>query len=441
MRNVLAFSVGFILIFFAGLASAQTPAPCPENTFEVWTLNAAIPSGSTYLGNPEKIGTQYPGYLIGVADGEMLYPTGGYCRPNQERTWQRNASQLGGLNSSGTVYSLPYVCIADGASTGTTHTAGLVRSCRSVTCPHAPGSVLHVGTLFTTGATACLDDCVLAPIDEGDLVNVEIVNLETGHRVGERGDSDTQWQVIPPPNTCGLNSRPAVSPPSYEGPDSAYFDAETLPDEDECSLVTNGGILCSETAVVRDNEGAPVAQTYPVRVSGTSYRYFAPGNNANSAQVSTTSGTGFVDLDMPGDGSGGGGGDGSGGDDGDGSGGDGGDGSGADGGDGSGGDGGDGSGDDSEGVTGSIPVLDSAPTFSETLSEFMSRVNSSPVVASVTDITLPSGGTCPKGNLPLFGKTHVMESHCTLIETATNFISAFFIVMWSLTSVFIFLRA
>lgn len=85
----------------------------------------------------------------------------------------------------------------------------------------------------------------------------------------------------------------------------------------------------------------------------------------------------------------------------------------------------------------------SAKTFSESLTDFKTRVAAAPILAGISGIAagIPTGGTCPTASFDALGHTFTLNAHCPLLDQFKTAIRGFFLLGWALFSVMLFLRA
>ncbi|MNZ27765.1 hypothetical protein D3C78_449870 [compost metagenome] len=84
--------------------------------------------------------------------------------------------------------------------------------------------------------------------------------------------------------------------------------------------------------------------------------------------------------------------------------------------------------------------LAEVPGFGESVGTFMSAIESAPLVASITTLDVPSGGSCnfPEGSTAI--GTISMDSFCDLASVLDN-LSAVFLAMWALAAIRILMSA
>ncbi|MNR37289.1 hypothetical protein D3C85_1552950 [compost metagenome] len=84
--------------------------------------------------------------------------------------------------------------------------------------------------------------------------------------------------------------------------------------------------------------------------------------------------------------------------------------------------------------------LEEVPGFGDSVGTFMSAIESAPLVASITTLDVPSGGSCnfPEGSTPI--GTISMDSFCDLASVLDN-LSAVFLAMWALAAIRILMSA
>lgn len=83
---------------------------------------------------------------------------------------------------------------------------------------------------------------------------------------------------------------------------------------------------------------------------------------------------------------------------------------------------------------------DEPPGFGDAASAFMDRLGASPLLSSVTAISVPSGGSCnfPEANTPI--GTISMDSMCDLASTLDG-LHAVFLAVWGLAAIRVFMSA
>lgn len=89
------------------------------------------------------------------------------------------------------------------------------------------------------------------------------------------------------------------------------------------------------------------------------------------------------------------------------------------------------------------PSWGDAPTFTETMQSFQTRLGSSPVVESVKNFSqsVPAGGSCPIGTFSAFGQAFTIDFHCTNIGQFASIISVAFLAVWAIAAFRIFASA
>lgn len=82
------------------------------------------------------------------------------------------------------------------------------------------------------------------------------------------------------------------------------------------------------------------------------------------------------------------------------------------------------------------PVIEEPPTSEQILAPILN------MLPGFNNFSVPShAAECPKPSFDLFDKQYVMNSHCVLFEDNRQFIASLMAAVWSLTAVFIVLRA
>lgn len=89
-------------------------------------------------------------------------------------------------------------------------------------------------------------------------------------------------------------------------------------------------------------------------------------------------------------------------------------------------------------------ALGDAPTFEETTDRLQSAITGNPTIQAVTTIpTIAENNTCPVWTIPAtkFWDAMPLDAHCDILNDYQGQLSAMFIAFWTLSAVFVFLRA
>jgi hypothetical protein len=88
-----------------------------------------------------------------------------------------------------------------------------------------------------------------------------------------------------------------------------------------------------------------------------------------------------------------------------------------------------------------MPVLEQVPTYAETFSSFKNRVGNAPLVAGLSNITVPSGGSCDIGSANLFGGSISFNHFCTIAPSILSGLTYLFLAIWAWAAIRLFFTA
>jgi hypothetical protein len=88
-----------------------------------------------------------------------------------------------------------------------------------------------------------------------------------------------------------------------------------------------------------------------------------------------------------------------------------------------------------------MPVLEQVPTYAETFATFKQRVADAPLVAGLSNITVPSGGSCDIGSANLFGGSISFNHFCTIAPTILSGLTYLFLAIWAWAAIRLFFTA
>jgi hypothetical protein len=80
---------------------------------------------------------------------------------------------------------------------------------------------------------------------------------------------------------------------------------------------------------------------------------------------------------------------------------------------------------------GDLPAIPTVNTVQQAGTNYMSAINGAPIVQAFGNLSasMPTG-SCPAPTMALFGKTFVMDAHCTLFNSLSGTIGAIMMVVY-----------
>jgi hypothetical protein len=88
-----------------------------------------------------------------------------------------------------------------------------------------------------------------------------------------------------------------------------------------------------------------------------------------------------------------------------------------------------------------MPVLEEVPTYAETFATFKQRVSDAPLVAGLSNISVPSGGSCDIGSASLFGGSISFNHFCTIAPSILSGLTYLFLAIWAWAAIRLFFTA
>jgi hypothetical protein len=88
-----------------------------------------------------------------------------------------------------------------------------------------------------------------------------------------------------------------------------------------------------------------------------------------------------------------------------------------------------------------MPVLEEVPTYAETFASFKNRVGNAPLVAGLSNIAVPSGGSCDIGSANLFGGSISFNHFCTIAPSILSGLTYLFLAIWAWAAIRLFFTA
>lgn len=82
-----------------------------------------------------------------------------------------------------------------------------------------------------------------------------------------------------------------------------------------------------------------------------------------------------------------------------------------------------------------------APSYAETMESFTDRVSGSPIVSGLSNLTVPTGGTCGLGSLDLFGSSISTSSFCDIAPSVLGGLRYLFLAIWAWAAIRLFFTA
>lgn len=94
-------------------------------------------------------------------------------------------------------------------------------------------------------------------------------------------------------------------------------------------------------------------------------------------------------------------------------------------------------------VADSLPDIgeDGDSTYSESTQQYIDRIKSSPIVSSVLNISVPSGGTCSIGSASLFGGSINFNYFCTMAPDVLSGLRYLFLAIWAWAAIRLLMTA
>lgn len=442
MKNVVAFLCGMVFIIAAATAVAQN-ASCPNQPYE---YRASVSSIEGWDGN---------GPYYGSA-GAAATAYGTHCQSR----WNSNQSCSGLSGSSTTTWTLTSctntystsTCTFTGYNSSTGNTSERTRTvpiarrntveCPPDACDARQGKQITYGQSFPsfpslgtnyamslgggcgadmTGASSCTEGsggsyfCMVTYTYTGDPPTASPAPQTP---TGQQGDCATrggkQECAIKTDDLTG-QSCGTLNGERMCFPKDPNTDPDGLPSTGECWNTPKGGLLCSDSADVKDDNDQAIAPDRTIVTNNTTTNYYSNDtvttNNANT----TVKGVGVMGGTGTGDGSGTGG-------------------------------GGNGNCQGADCLTGG--TLAEAPTMAATASGAYGRLAAAPIVAALADVapTWSGGSSCPvigqTVNMGMFGSYSIdFGSVCTMWSSIAGILSAVMLACWALLAARIFMSA
>jgi hypothetical protein len=88
-----------------------------------------------------------------------------------------------------------------------------------------------------------------------------------------------------------------------------------------------------------------------------------------------------------------------------------------------------------------MPVLEEVPTYAETLASFKNRLGNAPLVAGLSNIAVPSGGSCDIGSASLFGGSISFNHFCEIAPSILSGLTYLFLSIWAWAAIRLFFTA
>lgn len=87
------------------------------------------------------------------------------------------------------------------------------------------------------------------------------------------------------------------------------------------------------------------------------------------------------------------------------------------------------------------PDLDEVPGFGESMTTFMSSISDAPIMTSVSSISFPQGGTCPRGGAAVPWGTINFDIVCDMSPSILNPLYYVFLAMWAFAAIKLYFTA
>lgn len=90
---------------------------------------------------------------------------------------------------------------------------------------------------------------------------------------------------------------------------------------------------------------------------------------------------------------------------------------------------------------GDMPALPEVDDYTTTIQGYYTRIENAPILAAVSSIQVPDGGTCSVGNLSLWGASISFDSFCSFADDVLGGLRYLFLALWAWAAIRLFLTA